>query len=180
MPENDRALEKAREILRTWFSRGGVQFTASAESWIENAIAAELRKERERAEDTESDLSIWRDAAQKQQRLREAADAKAAALEAALHLVKPLKQHSGYFERPHTITSIRGCEYGQLHALVDATDAALRDHGGALAEHDAEVRRAALLEAEALFPDSPRSGQDWTPRQVRMRLRRFAEEGATK
>jgi hypothetical protein len=75
MSTPDWALERAREITSATINRKtDGSYTVPSLSELERTIAAELRKERERAEDTASDLEIWKNSAKKQQQRAEAAE----------------------------------------------------------------------------------------------------------
>ena len=138
----DWALERAREIWDTHYPR-----KAAYTSFLD-AIAAELRKERERTDaddraDWDAEVQLWKNSAMTQQKRAQRAEARAAALEARL------RDHIAAAERiRHWHDTGRNNEgmivsAAMVRALWSATDQArqtLADHGGALAKHDAEVR----------------------------------------
>jgi hypothetical protein len=74
----------------------------------------------------------------------EAAENRAAALELALRTMKDLD-----------IKSRGRCPHNTCQCPQCIADAALRDHVGALATHDAEVRKTALLEAAERLGEIP-------------------------
>lgn len=186
MAEQDWADKRARE-LHDLITSG--EYYLCEEDQI-NAIAAELRKERERADSAQETADSWQSALEEAEELLGARTngsigigitesikvlkAKAAALEAAL-----LKLQENFAPCGRCATKFPN---GWLCANC-IIEAALHNHGGTLALHDASVRRAALLEAADLAKDqqwqtdlSP--GQRNNARIAEIWLRERAEEGA--
>jgi hypothetical protein len=187
MPD-DWALERAREILREIVRiaseaiRGKMRpgFLAEMRNAQAEAIAAELRKERERAEAAEARAAAMEkqvnDLLGNEVRTAEA-EIRAAALEAALQksacrcmkrfkLICPIcstpltdgqDQFAGSWICPACIKVVPERDLA-LDTFAECWRcSALRDHGGALAAHDADVRRKALTEAEAIVQEWERA-----------------------
>lgn len=138
MPETDWALERAREILReivriaSTAISGKMQrgFIAEMKDAQAEVIAAELRKER--------DALVVR--AKYDLQRAEAAEKRAAALEAALRDIEAIAGGLDEEEASFIYTTT-------YQRALKIARGALADLSGALAEHDAGVRKAALLEA---------------------------------
>lgn len=82
------------------------------------AAQADAEREKNVADTLRADLAA-------REREGEALRAQVDGLRGALALAEPITKHSAYFERPHTMDSMRGREWTELHALVDAAHAAL-------------------------------------------------------